>query len=840
MLCRFVGLTPASSTTEQVVRSVCEHCCLLAGEHPNQTSQPQHNVSKLSKRLADLVQGESSLRPLYIVIDGLDQVQSYGSLSLSWLPTELPPDVKLVLTLRDETPQLQEIKALLSGSSLFLSVPELEVHHSVAIVEEILQHHHITLSEEQREAMKSAVQNVPLPLYAVVLGNDSSLWLSSETQPMFHNDLFTQIDGYFERLEKAFGPAFIQRAFGYMTAAKHGVLDSELVDLLFCKDNNGDAAVEVQHDIRCGQRAVWSVLRLQIDAFLNTKLTGYLSVTAWKYTSLRLVAEQRYLGDNNLQTLTKDLVSYYTQQCDDISSESEIYKPVLEQLLKFGSAYNHRKLDELPMHVHRSGQDIVSDYLLNGDWLIAKMCGSDVYQVLEDLTLATPNPDLLLLQQLLETAAQSLSYDGSQLYAQMVARLPAPDPDMFPQMAALHGLASSAPVPSLLPVQATCIHPPAEVGEAPPSSTVYIDSLHCMKNSTTHMVSLSSEQGEIVVWSIYDQCPVRRLTGLTEPKEIKLVDERRALVLCGRELKLYNLDEGVFEVKLKGVMNQKMPFYDLHDSEHVVSLSRNRMYVNMTNLCTGDCVANFKVGEDRFLNSLLVSANGQMCVCGDETQKPFPLLVWDLVNRKLLYDLRIPHHEFLTNLAAITSDGHYVVSVAKEVADPSPNFIIVYDLQSGTLFKKWKPDVNTCSIAISINGSCVVSGLEDASLLVWDLGTGACRFSLRGHTAPVDQILLDDAGIMCVTYDSTGRDRSVRAWDIIKGKSLAVFTPDVPIHCCQLSPDGHTVVLGLRGRTTILTLVLCNQCSTADMIPEDITFANPDNTGLEVDLRTAG
>lgn len=54
-----------------------------------------------------------------------------------------------------------------------------------------------------------------------------------------------------------------------------------------------------------------------------------------------------------------------------------------------------------------------------------------------------------------------------------------------------------------------------------------------------------------------------------------------------------------------------------------------------------------------------------MLVCGDETQKPFPLLVWNLASRKLLYDLRIPHHDFVTSLAAITHEGHYVCCVAK-------------------------------------------------------------------------------------------------------------------------------------------------------------------------------
>lgn len=49
---------------------------------------------------------------------------------------------------------------------------------------------------------------------------------------------------------------------------------------------------------------------------------------------------------------------------------------------------------------------------------------------------------------------------------------------------------------------------------------------------------------------------------------------------------------------------------------------------------------------------------------------------------------------------------------------------MVYDLQSGTLFKKWKPGRDTASLAISSADGCVVSGLDDARILVWDLVTG--------------------------------------------------------------------------------------------------------------------
>lgn len=53
----------------------------------------------------------------------------------------------------------------------------------------------------------------------------------------------------------------------------------------------------------------------------------------------------------------------------------------------------------------------------------------------------------------------------------------------------------------------------------------------------------------------------------------------------------------------------------------------------------------FKAGEDRYLNSMMVSSNGEIMVCGDEVQKPFPLLVWNLNQRKLVYDLRQYKHE---------------------------------------------------------------------------------------------------------------------------------------------------------------------------------------------------
>ncbi|XP_062123664.1 uncharacterized protein LOC133837031 [Drosophila sulfurigaster albostrigata] len=348
-----------------------------------------------------------------------------------------------------------------------------------------------------------------------------------------------------------------------------------------------------------------------------------------------------------------------------------------------------------------------------------------------------------------------------------------------------------------------------------------------------YVASMSTERAEICIWDVKNCCRIRQLQGIQQPTAMCPVGNYEAAVLCRREIRVINLDEGKFKVTLKGVMNQKMPYFGQHDQHHLVCLSRNRMYVNLMNLESGDCVTTFKAGEDRFLNSLLVSGDGRILVCGDETQKPFPLLVWHLSQRKLLYDLRIPHHDFVTSLSAITHEGSYVCVVAKELNEPTtPNFIVVYDLQSGTLFKKWKPSCNTVALAISQLNACVIAGLEDAKILIWDLVTGNCKCTLVGHNAPVTFLKLDPLGKVLLSFDKEGRDSAIRMWELSTAKSLAVYKPPAQITTSEILPNGAYVVLALKDRNDLLTLALKNYGdSNADALEDDCgtLYGNPDN-----------
>lgn len=60
--------------------------------------------------LGKLLSKVTEMRPLVILIDGIDQLADYSSKDLQWLPKELPAHVRLIMTVRDDSTELSKIK----------------------------------------------------------------------------------------------------------------------------------------------------------------------------------------------------------------------------------------------------------------------------------------------------------------------------------------------------------------------------------------------------------------------------------------------------------------------------------------------------------------------------------------------------------------------------------------------------------------------------------------------------------------------------------------------------------------------------------------------------------
>lgn len=765
---RQVGITRYTSTLVCVLFSILRE---LEGDKAN-WNHP-HNIETYSSLLYSALEKNGAKRPTVLIIDGIDQFREFGLNVVTWLPRTLPKGVKIVISLCDTSDLLiSRLKAHLDKTNAkFVPVPDLSKEEGeVILMSSILEYNH-SINPSIQDCVVSSLASCTLPLYVKVLAWQTT-WcaeyqIALEPEAVLRDQLSTML----QELETMLGKEQVEKALSLLCSSKWGLTDSEIMDVL-CSDSAFHTPTTYLP--WAGACLFWSKLTRHLGPFVEL---GEDCANLLVDPSLAKTVRERYRSKMNwARTL---LYRYFTGQLWE--DGKKIKARMLLQPTKFGDTYNRRKLEELP-YLTLKTQGSAAKYSLDPDWIFDKLCGSTVHQLLEDLYLENENEDVAWLCKFLEMCSPSLEYDGRQLYAQ-IARY------RFPLATPLGQTLQGPPrVVSLIE---------SEVEEDEEMATE-IDLVVRLPHNHSFIVTVSTNAEEICVWDISRCKRVRQLKEVPQPTALEMVDDFKCVVLCKRELRTYDLNTGSLLTILKGVMNQKMPYFGLHDSDHLVALSRSRMYVNLMNLTSGDLVTTFKAGEDRFLNSLLVSGDGRILVCGDETQKPMPLLVWNLSSRKLLYDLRIPQHDFLTKLSAITHNGGYVSVIAKEVDEPSPNYIVVYDLQSGTLFKKWKRGVDTVSVDISSTESCVVSGHSDLSIIVWDLVTGNCRWKLKGHRSPPDYLRLSPSGSILLSR-STSSDIALRLWSLSDGSLLSVFSPDSRIQASDLT-DTYVILSCDSGR----------------------------------------
>lgn len=65
-----------------------------------------------------------------------------------------------------------------------------------------------------------------------------------------------------------------------------------------------------------------------------------------------------------------------------------------------------------------------------------------------------------------------------------------------------------------------------------------------------YVASMSTERAEICIWDVKNCCRIRELQGIQQPTAMCPVGNYEAAVLCRREIRVINLDEGKFKVSL--------------------------------------------------------------------------------------------------------------------------------------------------------------------------------------------------------------------------------------------------------------------------------------------------
>lgn len=112
----------------------------------------------------------------------------------------------------------------------------------------------------------------------------------------------------------------------------------------------------------------------------------------------------------------------------------------------------------------------------------------------------------------------------------------------------------------------------------------------------------------------------------------------------------------------------------------------------------------------------------------------------------------------------------------------------------------------TADVAVSADGTRIVSGSNDWTARLWDAQSGAFLRSFEGHTAAVSAVAITSDGGLVAT-GTLGSDRRLRLWNAETGAVLASYDVDVGTGPgrIEFTPDDRTI-LCLRNDGTVMAI----------------------------------
>ena len=223
-----------------------------------------------------------------------------------------------------------------------------------------------------------------------------------------------------------------------------------------------------------------------------------------------------------------------------------------------------------------------------------------------------------------------------------------------------------------------------------------------------------------------------------------------------------------------------------NDRKQIVSGSDDKI-VRVWDARTGENLLQLK-GHTGRVTCVAISNNGKRIVSGSSDNT---VRVWDAKTGQTIRKLT-------GNIEGAEMVGcNHNASVV--VAAMESSIIRVWDGETGQILRertftdgKRRIFYGVASVAINDDGTRIVSGINENTVLVWNPRTGEDILELKGHTGDVTSVAISADGTRIV---SGSKDRTVRLWDAQSGKArrkLAWNTESVT--GVAISGDGTRIV----------------------------------------------
>lgn len=338
---RFIGVTPQSVDARSLLLGLCEEL----GQKFQNTAEVPIEYRELVSTFRERLGWATIERPLIVFLDAIDQLsETDNARSLRWLPQQLPPHVRLVISVLDDPlsggegtgtksptniEPIEILKRRDREGGLLHQIGDYPEHDARALLSHLMCIDKRTLTADQETLLLEAFAKCPRPLFLRLATEEAKQWRSDSTTmkmpgaAMPDEMLPAIINQLFDRLSEPsnHGEHLVERAIGYLVASKNGLTEDELLGLLSSdKDFFNEfvsRAKQVKQPLPPGVDAlpmsVWVRLYSDLQTYLTTRRADETTLLAFYHRSLEHAARRRFLAKPEIaEQRHNHIANYFT------------------------------------------------------------------------------------------------------------------------------------------------------------------------------------------------------------------------------------------------------------------------------------------------------------------------------------------------------------------------------------------------------------------------------------------------------------------------------------------------------------------------------------------------
>jgi NACHT domain- and WD repeat-containing protein len=292
---RYIGVTSASADP----RSLLADLCTEIGEAYGSTEPVPSTLQELQQELPKRLSLATAERPLIVFLDSLDQLAAGTGANVSWLPSDLPENVRLVTTTRPGD-YLASLRGRLPEELVYELGP-MPPEEGGQLLDDWLEAAGRTLRPSQRAEILGRFGTCGSPLFLRLAFEEAKLWPADMLDVFLGADVPTIIGDLYDRLEAEHGAQLVGHALGFLgcTDKRLGLSEDEMLEALtadeevwaeFLKGSKWEMAVRQLPVV------VWSRLYFDLAPYLSPRASEGASLMSFFHRELDEVAASRYLG----------------------------------------------------------------------------------------------------------------------------------------------------------------------------------------------------------------------------------------------------------------------------------------------------------------------------------------------------------------------------------------------------------------------------------------------------------------------------------------------------------------------------------------------------------------